>query len=208
MDETWYDVVNYEGQYQYSNLLTFRSINRTTISNRGRIAHLKGKPLKIWVNNTGYPTISFCKNGRYEKLGVHVFFARVFIPNPENKPVVNHINGNKLDYSLSNLEWATYSEDRSHAYRTGLKKGLFGEDNPNFGKTGALHPMFGRRGKGCGLFGRTGAEHHKSKLVLDTQTGIFYESAKEAAEAKCINAAYLRTQLSGNSRNLTSLMYA
>ncbi|WP_189091454.1 HNH endonuclease [Deinococcus ruber] len=59
---------------------------------------------------------------------VHRFVAQVFIPNPANKRVVNHINGNKQDNRVENLEWLTHSENNLHAIDTGLKR-MRGEDN-------------------------------------------------------------------------------
>lgn len=61
---------------------------------------------------------------------VHRVVAATWIPNPEDKPIVNHINGNKLDNRAENLEWCTSSENQLHAYRTGLEVPLRGNDNP------------------------------------------------------------------------------
>ena len=63
-----------------------------------------------------------CKNN-----AVHRLVAKAFIPNPERKPVVNHIDGCKNNNAVSNLEWATYSENGLHAYRTGLNPRRGGE---------------------------------------------------------------------------------
>jgi hypothetical protein len=68
-------------------------------------------------------------NIKRHHIGIHRLVARHFIPNPENKKTVNHINGNKLDNRVCNLEWATHSENMKHALRTGL----FPIENPQHG---------------------------------------------------------------------------
>ncbi len=75
-------------------------------------------------------------NGYSKTMKVHRIVAEAFIPNPENKSQVNHINGIKSDNRIENLEWVTQSENMKHAYDTGLKVGMLGTDNPRYGKTG------------------------------------------------------------------------
>lgn len=78
------------------------------------------KKLKQSKRN-GYLCVSLCNKGLCKTINVHRIIAGTFIPNPENKPQVNHINGIKIDNRVENLEWVTQSENAIHA----IKKGLF-----------------------------------------------------------------------------------
>lgn len=78
-----------------------------------------GKPKKL--NNSGqYPTIELKGMDKRRNYMLHRVLAKLYIPNPDNKPYINHIDGNKFNYDLENLEWCTHSENMKHAVRTGL----------------------------------------------------------------------------------------
>ena len=78
------------------------------------------KILRPGVNSRGYHSIALHANATRKSYLVHRLVAEAFIPNPENKPEVNHINGNKLDNRVENLEWVTTLENAHHAIKTGL----------------------------------------------------------------------------------------
>ncbi len=91
----------------------------------------KPRKLSVYLTKGKYKCVKMVKNGNPYKGYVHKLLAKAFIENPENKPLVNHIDGNSLNNSVNNLEWATSSEDQKHAFEMGLntKEYASGENN-------------------------------------------------------------------------------
>ena len=100
------------------------------VSNYGNVkrkegtSHLICKPLKHLIDKDGYKRVNLKVHQKTNTKNIHRLVAIAFIPNLENKPQVNHINGIKGDNRIENLEWCTMSENRQHAYNTGLQNGL------------------------------------------------------------------------------------
>ena len=93
------------------------------INEQGEIySHKTKKFLKGTVYNTGYKMVRLTTKDGKKGYAVHRLVAETFIPNPDNLPVVNHIDGNKLNNSVENLEWVTQSENRMHAIETKISK--------------------------------------------------------------------------------------
>jgi hypothetical protein len=112
------------------------------VSNDGQIRNDKTGKIKAKNKDSkGYYSESLYKDGKAVTKKVHRLVAEAFIPNPDSKPCVNHIDGNKLNNSVDNLEWVTHSENMRHAFDTGLAKphsvgGMRGKKNPNGGRKG------------------------------------------------------------------------
>ena len=129
MNEVWKDIQGYEGHYKISNLGRVKSLCRKR--NENSIAVIKERILKTTPNSIGYPRVVLSLNGEYISYRVHRLVAIAFIPNPENKPQVNHINGIKADNRLENLEWCSNGENQIHAYSIGLQKSMKGDKHWN-----------------------------------------------------------------------------
>jgi len=115
--EIWKDITNYEGYYQASNFGRIKSVKRYIC--RGFMNKLRTVPEKIRqasVDNDGYLTIRLHINGIRKNYFVHRLIAETFLENIEKKPQVNHIDGDKKNCHLSNLEWVTQSENIKHSY--------------------------------------------------------------------------------------------
>ena len=106
--EIFKDIPQYEGKYQ--------------ISNQGRVwSVISQKYMKLQTNHNGYLVVGLkAKNGKYKIERVHRLVAMAFIPNPDKKPTVNHLNEDKTDHRVENLEWATMAEQ--NAYGTRMNK--------------------------------------------------------------------------------------
>ena len=89
----------------------------------------KGKILKPFKTKKGYLRCDLRVNGKRKNVAVHRFVALAFIPNIENKPQINHKDGNKENNRVENLEWCSNSENQLHAFKNGLQKGNFCHPN-------------------------------------------------------------------------------
>ena len=130
-NEVWLPVQGYEGLYEVSNmgrLMTLRKFHKT-----GHTGHWREAKLMSLSYAGNYVTIDLRPKKIGREISMHRLVALHFIPNPENKPQVNHKKGNKFDNRATELEWSTISENHLHAFRTGLKKSAW------IGKTGKDH---------------------------------------------------------------------
>jgi hypothetical protein len=120
MEEIWKDIQGYEGLYQVSNLGRVKSLPRRIVDRKNN-RFFKGRVLKSYLDKDGYPTTIMSNKNKKRVIHVHRLVAETFIPNPENKGTVNHIDGNKQNNRVGNLEWCTQLENIRHAFSMGLK---------------------------------------------------------------------------------------
>ena len=132
--EVWRDIEGYEGEYQVSSYGNVRSLDRF-IKNRSKLGKeflmfKKGGNLIPELGSLVYPYVVYYlkKDGKRYYNKAHRLVAKAFIPNPENKKLVNHIDSNPRNNNVENLEWVTHSENSKHAYdnnRIDITKAIF-----------------------------------------------------------------------------------
>ena len=170
--ERWLPVVGFEGFYEVSNFGRVRAVERIVVGGHGtcnRKAEAKEK--KLNVAKTGYPVVNLYKDNKYKQIPVHRLVAEAFIPNPNNYPVVNHLDGNKLNNNVSNLEWCTQQRNVLHAFETGLVKKNAGRKVKNL-ETGCVYRSEGEAARRTGLsqtaiskYARTGRGGQKWEFI-------------------------------------------
>ena len=115
MTEIWKDIKGYESMYQVSSFGNVRSLTRKSSN-----GIYKGRMLKPAIIGRGYLKVLLSKNNKQKMKMVHRLVAETFLPNPSGKKFVNHIDGDKTNNNVSNLEWCTAKENTHHANINGL----------------------------------------------------------------------------------------
>jgi hypothetical protein len=117
IEEIWKPVVGYETYYEVSNIGNIKSLQRTVKRVRYGKEYITILPehlMSQWINKDGYKKVSLRVNKTRKIVSVHRLVASAFIPNPNNLPQVNHIDENKANNSVDNLEWCTPLENSLH----------------------------------------------------------------------------------------------
>lgn len=126
--EIWKDIQGYEGMYQVSSHGRVRSLDRIVVRPNGNGDYFaKGKIIYVVLTKWGYNEVHLHKDNKTKIYKVHRLVAQAFIENPNNLPCVNHIDENKTNNNVSNLEWCTYKYNNNY----GTKKNRQGEKNKN-----------------------------------------------------------------------------
>lgn len=178
--EIWKPVPNTNERYMVSNLGNVKSMKY--------LGWDKEKNLTPTDNGMGYLRVKIFRGKTYKTTMVHRLVAEAFVKNTSGNNTVNHIDGVKSNNAAHNLEWCTQKDNVRHAWRLGLCKNTVARSLHGKNTIGNLHQI-------------------NRKLVLDTSTGIYYESATEAANTLGYNRRNLTSHLNGEYKNKTSLIY-
>lgn len=177
-NEIWKDVVGFEGLYQVSNLGRIYIMDKRLFGCTG-YRLVKGKIAKLQIDKKGYFMKMFTGINGKKNMFIHRAVAMAFIPNPENKPAVNHLNGIRTDNRVDNIEWCTYSENNLHAFRVSKRT------NP--------------------MLGKTLSRHHGAKKVIQYSLDMVelnrFDSYIEAGIATGVSKKYISAYTLGKSKN-------
>jgi hypothetical protein len=119
--EVWKTIKGFENYYEVSSLGRVRGVDRVVNHKTSFFLNLKSKLIKPYLNKNGYLFVNITKKSKSFNKSVHRLVCETFLENQHNKKDVNHIDGNKLNNEIKNLEWCTRSENLIHAYNIGLK---------------------------------------------------------------------------------------
>ncbi len=163
--QEWIEIPGYEGAFAVSLQGVVKSLSRMVVRCDQSIRVYPSRIVKSRLDVAGYETVRLSLNRQTRTHFVHRLVATCFVPNPELKPYVNHINGQKSDNRAENLEWVTHRENILHAYSSGL------------------------------IDANKGASHHEATTVINIETGEAWNSIREAAEFNRISYGTLRQRL-------------
>lgn len=164
--EIWKDIKDYEGLYQVSNTGKVKSLQRHK-KNHTKIQIVEEKIKNTRKDRQGYLLLDLYKDNKQKTIRVHRVVAETFIPNPENKETVNHMDGDKRNNEVKNLEWSSFKEQNIHFYEKKLKTDESIEK--------AIKAM-------------NKASSKKTKCLSD---GVIYSSASEASRAAGVSASLI-----------------
>ena len=118
--EIWKSIKGYEDKYQVSNFGRVKSLKRVVPHKLYGTKVVPERFLKAYLRSHGYYCISLWNNNSKTDKYIHRLLAIYFITNPNNYPCINHIDGNKTNNSINNLEWCTIKQNNEHSYANGL----------------------------------------------------------------------------------------
>ena len=179
MNEIWKPIEGTDGKYEVSNTGKVRCLNYKQTG--------KTKELTASEKVGGYLQLRVKKNGNLKTVVVHRLVADAFIPNPDGKPEVNHIDGDKKNNNADNLEWVTRSENIKHAVNIGLRE--------------KVSASASKRGKEW--IKELHKAQQKAVIAVKIETGerFTFDSQQEAAECLGLQKSHITSVINGNRRH-------
>lgn len=191
MNEIWRKIEGFE-KYEVSNLGRVRSLNYRKTK--------ETKILKLCKDKYGYLRVGLSKDGKMYNKSIHRLVATAFISNPGEKEQVNHIDGNKQNNVVKNLEWCSNTENQRHAWRTGLKNE---ETKKKISKT-LKGKMTGEKNP---MYGMSGDKSPSSRKVICTTTGEIFDCIKDAGEKYNIDRSNISKCCKGKMKSAGKLVW-
>lgn len=188
-NEIWKPVSGYEGYYEVSSLGRIRSVERY-VKQSEHLRYVKPRIKKIIVGRYGYPMVTLCKDGESRQYRVHRIIADAFIPNPDNKPFVDHINTDRDDFRIENLRWVDAGENaRNPNTMTHCRENTYTKE---------------RSRKILETTRRKGTVNAPKYVYQYTKEGTFvgsFESLEDAGRKTSIHATAIRRVLDDNTQS-------
>lgn len=171
----WRDILGYEGYLQVSDTGQIRSVERYVNHRDGSLMLIKPKIIKSFPDPKGYLKVRTSVNNKKTCIKVHRAVAEAFIPNPEHKPQVDHIDGDKTNNNVSNLRWVSNRENYDFSVKNGIRSNSFAALEKS-----QKDPVLRRH---AGLAAKSKCQ--KKTYCFDKNGNLIetYDSAKEAAKA-------------------------
>lgn len=181
MEEIWKEITGFEGLYSVSNLGNIKSHSRKANISNGKFRIMKERILKPQITFNGYHAIVLNNGDKHKMFKIHTLVATHFIDNKFNLKEINHIDGNKLNNHINNIEWCSRSQNVKHSYDSGLR-------------------VFNQKMRNALL-------NANCRKVFCTKTRIIYDSVKDAAKTINVHPSTLSGKLNKKRRNNTTFKY-
>ena len=187
MVEEWRELPLHDGKYSISNMGIVKSNPRTIVYANGSIRELKGKIISQQTNEVGYKRVTLKVNNVNYNYFVHRIVALTFCPNPNDFPIVNHIDCDPSNNYYTNLEWCTQSHNIKHSYNLGRSK------SPGV------------------MTGKFGKDHNRSKAVLQYDLSgklvAEFESATDAQRKTGMHQANISAVLNNKQKTIKGYVF-
>lgn len=202
--EIWKDVQGYEGLYQVSNLGRVKSVGRFVDRLASGHCWQKERILKLHKKHNGYLGVILCKDGKSKNFKVHRLVAIAFIPNPENKPYIDHINAIKTDNNINNLRWVTCKENMNNPL---TKVRFVGKNNPFYGKKHSEETKEKMKGRKLSEEAKrkistrlSGKNHPKARKVRNIDTNEIFLTITSAGQKYGVSACSISDSIRRNGK--------